>query len=145
MTVIIDNLDATVLASNGATTTIPPRFNVTAADTPDTDGYQIRGPYCEEHWLAFIGPIAYLLARHIDDTLANHPKGVVVTDKIAAQLGVDPRHILSAVKRLKRYALADYSERDALVTLARRWPRVPDAIQHDPHRAALLAIDDDIA
>jgi hypothetical protein len=141
VTVIIDNLAATVTA--GTSPPPPRRFNITAAETEGLSAeHQVRSPYVEEHWLTYLGPTALLLARHVDAILANAPKGAVDVERVADQIGVSPHKIVAAIDRLRRYGLATWSSRDALLTLQRRWPDVPAAIQTPRHREALIRIAD---
>lgn len=122
------------------------RFTITQPEgeviTPDSN--QVRSAYVEEHWLAYIGTTALLLARRIDLALSTGGTGKSVIDvhKMADALGCYPEEVIAACHRLCRYGLASWSDRDPTLYLNRHWPKIPAAIQTPEHRAALMALPD---
>ena len=110
--------------------------------TNELANHRIRSEYVEEHWLPFIGPTAMLFARRCDLTLTHDNKAAVPISKWAESFGVTYEDLLSAVRRLIRYGLATWVERDSTLLLRRHWPSVPEAITTPEHKAVLTGLPD---
>jgi|SRR5262245_23338931 len=119
----------------------PGRYTVTAIDG-DRMWERVQSSYVEEHWLPFVGPIALVLARRLDSKLASEARVAVEAGRWADHLGVTPADITAAFYRLCRYGLVEEGDGENHYRLYRHWPPVPLAISTPPHRAALIALDD---
>jgi hypothetical protein len=150
-----DDKDSYQPDREGATMTLSPtedvprplaRFTVAALAHEGQEPAQnmVRSEYVEENWTAYVGPIAILLARKLDQVLSRENKTAVQVKVLAQQLGVEEVEILQACHRLVRFGLAGWSHRDPTFYLARRWPAVPAAILTPQHREALLALPDEV-
>lgn len=60
-----------------------------AFDDRDGASHDARSAYVEQFWLGVLGPSATLLLRHINNELAQSPRGFVLHyEELAAQLGL---------------------------------------------------------
>jgi hypothetical protein len=118
------------------------RFTLTTRDgeTPAMGTSRVRSEYVEEAWLPFLGPNALLFARRADLALSTQSSCGVEVGRWATSLGMQPEELMLAANRLARYGLAEWAG-DSFV-LSRHWPPVPAAITTEPHRAALIALED---
>jgi hypothetical protein len=117
------------------------RYTVTGIDG-DRMWERVPSAYVEESWLPFVGPVALVLARRLDNKLASEARVAVETGRWAAHLGVQPDDITTAFLRLWRYGLVEAGDGENHYRLYRHWPPVPMAIATPPHRAALLSLSD---
>jgi hypothetical protein len=111
-------------------------------DTSQINQHKVTSQYCEDEWLKYIGPIALLVARRMDNHLAaNASSGAVLVKEWARTMGVDSEEVVKGLNRLARYGLGEWKS-DAEFLLRRHWPTVPLAIATPPHREALIALAD---
>ena len=124
-----------------------PRFTVTSdQEHPhhhSLEGHRVTSEYVEDNWIAFIGPVALVLARRLDRRLGYEHRVAVETARWCDSLGVTPAELLVGVNRLVRYGLAEWGDGENHLRLHRIWPVVPAAISTAPHKAALSALNGD--
>lgn len=117
------------------------RFSIGPSQVDNPAGYKVRSDYCEEHWIAFIGPSALVIARKMDNLLASSSSSAVSVKMWSAQLGITEPELVAAVRRLARYGLGEWVG-DAKFLLRRHWPEIPAAITTPRHKRALLDLPD---
>lgn len=142
MSVILDNGDTAITASS-AGTTVPRRFNVIAAEGIRAE-HRVASRYVKQHWRREIGLTAEALAEHVDWLLSNSPRDAVDTEALADQFDVSQLDIIAAIGKLQDYGLAEWSPREALLTLKRRWPDVAPALLTKRHHDALHRLPDEL-
>lgn len=117
-------------------------FAAFPTDTSPAYTHKVTSQYCEEEWLQYIGPIALLLARRMDNHLSsNNSSGAVEVKQWARSMCISMEEFVSALNRLDRYGLGEWKSGNEFL-LRRHWPAVPLAIATPKHRDALLAISD---
>ena len=117
-------------------------FGPTPTDTPPSHTYRVPSQYVEDNWLAFIGPIALLVARRMDNALVNGATNAGCNVKQwSVEMGITADQLMAACNRLERFGLGEWHG-DQTFLIRRHWPTVPLAILTPRHRQALLSLAD---
>jgi len=120
------------------------RFTITSieGETPDGTSQRVRSDYVEEHWMPYLGPVTIILARKIDLILSTEHKYAIDVPRWAEQMCISSEDLIAACHRLVRWGLANWSDRDPMLSMARHWPQVPAAIATPLHRKVLVGLPD---